>query len=154
MKPRYFTLMAGRGDADDELNAADTAMWDAGARPYNLVWVTSQLPPFCEPRLHIDLPSGALLPAAFRIVTSRTPGESIAGAVAVGAGSPEEGGMITEWAGPGTQQQALERVLYMLDQGLRQRGVRPLHVLTTSVEHLVRQVGGIFVGVALWSPEP
>ncbi len=68
--PRYFTTGAGAGVSAFELVSFDRALREAGFADYNLLRVSSILPPSAEHRSHVELPKGSLLPIAYGVFTS------------------------------------------------------------------------------------
>lgn len=82
--PKNYIIRTGVGHASHKLGAFDRALILAGISDYNMIKVSSILPPECEMQNAISLVKGALLPSAFASVYSNTLGECISAAVAVG----------------------------------------------------------------------
>lgn len=72
MTPRYFTTGAGAGVSAFELVSFDRALREAGFADYNLLRVSSILPPFAEHRSQVALPEGSPLPTANGVFSSNT----------------------------------------------------------------------------------
>lgn len=147
--PTKFTLAAGAAEGETPLNAFDNALLAAGIGNLNLVRVSSIVPAGARHVEYLDLPPGSLTPTAYGSIVSETPGQRIAAAVAV-ALSDGGFGVIMEFSGACTREEAESRVRLMAESALRGRGlsVRELHV--RSVEHLVEKTGCAVAAVALW----
>ncbi|MBI2914444.1 MAG: arginine decarboxylase, pyruvoyl-dependent [Firmicutes bacterium] len=149
--PGRFTLIAGAGEGPTPLNAFDSALLDAGIGNYNLVRVSSIVPPgasFVETPSKLAIPLGALVPTAYGSFTSDKPGTVIAAAIAVGLSNGL--GIIMEHKGESSKN-AIERAIEaMVEQAfvLRNADLRELKI--RSVEHVVRDVGCVFAGAVLW----
>ncbi|MGB9826656.1 MAG: pyruvoyl-dependent arginine decarboxylase, partial [Desulfofundulus sp.] len=112
--PTRFTLVAGAGEGLTPLNAFDRALLEAGAGNVNLIRVSSILPPDAQYVEELSLPPGALVPVAYGAITSTTPGDIIAAAVAVGI--PEKGfGVIMEYSGHTSRQEAEKIIREMVE---------------------------------------
>ncbi len=82
--PKNYVIRTGVGHASHKLGAFDRALILAGVCDYNLIKVSSILPPECEMQNVISLSKGALLPSAFASIYSNTLSECISAAVAIG----------------------------------------------------------------------
>lgn len=69
MQPQNYTIVSGVGFADEPLVAFDNALQAAGIGDYNLVKVSSILPPACRCREEVDLPKGSILFTAYAALT-------------------------------------------------------------------------------------
>ncbi len=147
--PTKFTLTAGTGDADWKLVAFDRALLEAGIGNLNLVKVSSILPPRCTFMERLIIPPGSLTPVAFGAITSEETDATIAAAVAVGV-VENTYGVIMEYSGNGTAEDAERIVTEMLHQALAARGLRPQRVLSKGIDHRVRRVGCALAAVILW----
>ncbi|MBE3599240.1 MAG: arginine decarboxylase, pyruvoyl-dependent [Limnochordaceae bacterium] len=147
--PTRYTLAAGAAEGVTELNAFDNALLAAGIGNLNLIRVSSILPAGARRTEYLDLPAGSLTPTAYGTLTSATPGERIAAAVAV-AVSESGFGVIMEFTGRCTREQAEAQVRAMAEEALAGRGlaVRELHV--RAVDHQVERIGCVVAAVALW----
>ena len=147
--PTKYTLAAGAAEGETPLTAFDNALLAAGIGNLNLVRVSSIVPIGARRVDHVDLPAGALAPTAYGAVTSDRPGELIAAAVAVGVA--DNGlGIIMEYSGRCSREQAEAAVRSMVEEALRGRGLvaRELHV--RGVEHRVGRTGCAVAAVTLW----
>lgn len=147
--PKKFTLVAGAAEGPTTLNAFDNALLAAGIGNLNLLRVSSILPPRAELVEELDIPPGSLTPTAYGAITSEAPGEQIAAAVGIGF-SEDAFGVIMEWSGRGTAQEAEAQVRAMVDAAFARRGMELQKVMVKSVEHRVEKCGCAFAAVALW----
>src|SRR5690606_12306128 len=90
-----------------------------------------------------------LTPTAYGAITSEEPGETIAAAVAVGM-SEDTFGVIMEWSGRATAEEAEAKVRAMVEAAFAHRGMELKNVLVKSAEHTVEKAGCAFAAVALW----
>ncbi len=147
--PTKFTLVAGASEGGTPLNAFDRALLAAGAGNVNLVRVSSILPPGATYAEEIVLPPGALVPVAYGALTSTAPGEIIT--AAVGVGIPEEGfGVIMEYSGHFSKQEAEQIMRQMVAEAFEVRGLPLVKYMAKAVEHRVIKTGAVFAGVILW----
>ncbi|HEV8643002.1 MAG TPA: arginine decarboxylase, pyruvoyl-dependent [Methylomirabilota bacterium] len=145
---------AGHAEGGTPLNAFDNALLAAGIGNINLVKISSILPPDVPV---IDLPKikpGALVPTAYAAVTSEVPGETIA--AAVGYAVPDDAaknGVIMEFHGQTTREEAERAIRAMLDEAFRVRGepIREMKVL--AVEHTVERAGCALAAITLLAEE-
>jgi len=149
----YFTLTGSTYDsALSELNAFDGALLAAGVGNTNLVKVSSVLPPefsYVEPK-ELKLEWGMLLPIAYAVVTSSTPGTLITAAVAVGMEELGRGGVIVEYSAVGqTKDYARKKVQEMLAECFRVRSMTLRYGWTFAVDHVVENFGCAFACVPL-----
>ncbi len=96
MTPQYYTIVSGKGEGNYALVAFDKALLDAGIGDYNLVKVSSILPPHCMYKDTIDLPKGSIIYTAY---SSLCISENQIGSTAVGIAlsiNPDENGVIFE----------------------------------------------------------
>lgn len=144
-------MVAGQGEGKTELTAFDAALIDAGVSHYNLVKLSSIMPPDAQPSrdLQRDVPPGSLLPIAYGFITSSKPGQVISAAVAVGV-TGNTYGMIMEYKAAAPREEVEEKVMGMAREALARRGLPCKEVLLSSAEHRVKDIGCAFAGVALW----
>lgn len=147
--PKKFTLVAGAAEGATPLNAFDNALLISGIGNLNLVRVSSILPPAAQFVESLDIPPGSLTPTAYGYITSDRPGEQIAAAVGIGF-TDDTFGVIMEWEGHGTAEQAEAEVRRMLEEAFRARNLRLSHMMFKSAEHRVERCGCAFAAVALW----
>ncbi len=147
---RRFWLGAGVGRGPYELVAFDRALRDAGVADYNLLKISSILPPGAEPAPEVDLPPGSLLPIAYGEYFSSEEGITISAAVAAGLPQePEAVGVIMEVSGPLSEQEARRKAEEMARMALEDRGVGVREILLASASARVQGPTAVFAGVAL-----
>lgn len=147
--PKRFRLYAGAAEGLTHLTAFDGALLAAGLGNINLVRVSSILPPDAQLDEDMVIPPGSLVPTAYGAITSDKPGETIAAAVAVGL-SPSTFGVIMEYSGRCTRQEAEARVRAMVEEAFSLRRLSLEGILVRGVEHQVKENGCAFAGVAMW----
>ncbi|MFO7265820.1 MAG: arginine decarboxylase, pyruvoyl-dependent [Limnochordales bacterium] len=147
--PTKFTLVAGAAEGPTELNAFDNALLAAGIGNLNLVRVSSILPPNCQLVEKLSIAPGSLTPTAYGAITSDKPGERIAAAVGIGF-SEDTYGVIMEWSGRATAEEAEAMIRKMVEAAFAQRNLPLKKVMVKSAEHVVEKCGCAFAAVALW----
>lgn len=147
--PRKFFVTAACAEGTNKLNAFDNALLKARIGNINLVRVSSILPPQAELDPDLELPPGALVPTAYGCVTSDLPGELIAAAVGV-AMSGDSFGVIMEFAGKCSRDEARGAVDRMLDEAFRTRGMKIAAKKIEACEHRVQLVGCCLAAVPMW----
>lgn len=148
-----FTVVAGSAAGPSRLNAFDNALLAAGIGNLNLVRISSILPPGCRQAERLAVPPGSLVPTAYATIISEVPGEQIAAAVAVGIGDPDEYGVIMEFSGSCSRQEAEDLVRAMVEAAFASRGRRLQQVVAAAAEHRVEgspAIGCAMAAVALW----
>jgi len=149
--PRRYLLVSGAGDGPSGLTSFDRALFAAGSGNFNLVKVTSILPPGAEPGQITELFPGEVVHAALGSLTSDQPGELIAAAVAVGVpADPNAVGVLMEGSCLDSAARAEAQVREMARQALEDRGTELLRIESCAVEWRVRQVGSVMAAVLLW----
>ncbi|HHW40285.1 MAG TPA: arginine decarboxylase, pyruvoyl-dependent [Syntrophomonadaceae bacterium] len=147
--PSKFKLAVGRGEGPTPLNAFDAALYDAGIGNLNLVRVSSILPPGARYFPELEIPPGALVPTAYGFLKSCEPGKLIAAAIGVGI-SYGTYGVIMEFEGFCSREEAETRVRAMVEEGFRLRGLPLCEMLVKGIEHRVEQVGSVIAAAVLW----
>lgn len=151
-KATHFTLVAGTGTGHTALNAFDNALQDAGVGDYNLIRVSSILPPLCKKSIDINVPQGALLPVAYSSICSANIGEEIVAAVGIGIPSDSNNiGVIMEYSSKGTSVDAEKIVKQMVEDAMNNRNIQIADILLKSCRNIVHnEYGCAFAAVALW----
>ncbi|MGB9562033.1 MAG: pyruvoyl-dependent arginine decarboxylase, partial [bacterium] len=143
--------VVGKGEGTNELLAFDNALYQAGISQYNLVKVSSILPPFVKKAEKIDLPPGALLPIAYARLLSKIPGEVISAAIAVGIPKDSKNiGVIMEYSGVCSEEEAREIVFRMTVEAMRIREIILEDVEILSISHETKNLAVVFGGCAIW----
>lgn len=152
--PTHYFLTAGASEGYTRLNAFDGALLQAGIGNTNIVKMSSILPPRCQQLSSIDLPPGALVPAAYAAITSDVPGEIISAAVAIALPEDEnQNGLIMEYSGKGERRQIEETVRTMAVEGMMLRGWEIKDLQSIAMECNVANIGTALAAVVLWSPD-
>ena len=145
---------AGHAEGGTALNAFDNALLAAGIGNINLLKVSSILPPDVPV---VDLPKiklGALVPTAYAAMTSETPGELVAAAVGYAIpDDPAKNGVIMEFHGVATRDEAEQRIRAMLDEAFRVRGETIADMRVVAVDHRVERVGCALAAITLLGEE-
>lgn len=147
--PTKFTMVSGSAEGPTELNAFDNALLASGIGNLNLLRVSSVLPPGCSETPELHIPPGSLTPTAYGTITSSVPGETIAAAVGIGR-TKDSYGMIMEFEGHCSREEAEAAVAAMVRSAFAQRGEELAEIKVVGVEHTVKSIGCAFAAVALW----
>jgi arginine decarboxylase len=145
---------AGHAEGGTILNAFDNALLAAGIGNINLLKVSSILPPDVPV---VELPKiklGALVPTAYAAMTSETPGETVAAAVGYALpDDPARNGVIMEFHGVASREEAERQIRAMLDEAFRVRGESIAEMRVLAVEHRVERIGCALAAIALLGEE-
>ncbi|MBW8005621.1 MAG: arginine decarboxylase, pyruvoyl-dependent [candidate division NC10 bacterium] len=147
--PVSYTLAVGAAEGLTPLNAFDNALLAAGIGNVNLLKVTSILPPGATYVEALQIAPGSLVPTAYCTVTSGVPGERIAAAVGVGL-SRDSFGVIMEYEGMGTREEAEADVARMLEAAFDWRQMKLDEVRIRGVDYQVKTVGSVVAAAVLW----
>ena len=147
--PVSYTLAAGAAEGPTALNAFDNALLEAGIGNVNLIKASSILPPGAKYLERLHIPPGSLVPTAYCTWTSETPGEEIAAAVGVGL-SRDSFGVIMEYAGSGSREEAEAEAARMLQAAFQRRQMELTEVRIRGVGHRVKRLGSVVAAVVLW----
>jgi len=149
--PDLYTLVVGKGEGEKKLTAFDAALLEAGVGNMNLLRVSSVLPPRCEFAQKMEMPYGSLLPIAYGSISSDVPGERIAAAIGVGVPEdPGSFGMIMEYSGFCSADEAARKVEEMVREAFEMRALALREVKVKAVDHIVEQCGSVFAGCPLF----
>jgi len=155
---RKVTLAAGtvgRAEGGTGLNAFDNALLAGGIGNVNLIKVSSILPPEV-PVVDVvpKLAPGALVPTAYAAMTSEVPGETIAAAVGYAVpDDPAKNGVIMEFHGHATREEAEQAIHGMLAEAFRVRGEAIREQRVFAVAHTVERIGCALAAITLLSEE-
>jgi arginine decarboxylase len=145
---------AGHAEGGTVLNAFDNALLAAGIGNINLLKVSSILPPEVPV---VELPKikpGALVPTAYAAITSETPGETLAAAVGYAVpDDPAKNGVIMEFHGVASREEAERRIHAMLDEAFRVRGETIVERRVVAAEHRVERIGCALAAITLLGEE-
>jgi len=163
--PKKFFLTAAGSEGNNGLNAFDNALMKARIGNINLIRVTSILPPSAEYDPDLQIPPGSLVPTAYGYIISEVPGELIAAAVGVGLsesflqdGEDVEsslrefgaGGVIMEYAGKCSREEARKKVEEMIKEAFATRQIKLADMKIVAVEHRVKKIGCALAAVPMW----
>ena len=146
--PNKFNLVVGHGEGRTPLNAFDAALIDACIGNLNLVRVSSILPPDAQFTPDLWIPPGTPTFTAYGYLTSTTPGEMIAAAIGVGI-SPDTYGVIMEYEGYCTKEEAEDQVRSMVEEGFQMRSLPLKEVLVRGVAYRVQETGAVIAAAVL-----
>ncbi|WP_031518000.1 pyruvoyl-dependent arginine decarboxylase [Desulfofalx alkaliphila] len=147
--PKKFFVTAAAAEGHSCLNAFDNALLKARIGNVNLLRVSSILPPGAEFDPDLELPPGSLVPTAYGSIVSEVPGETISAAVGVGI-SEDTFGVIMEFSGKCTREEASKAIEKMLQEAFQVRGMKLVDMKIAAVEHTVEKVGCCLAAVPLW----
>lgn len=144
-------LRTGTGHARRALNAFDAALVAAGVGQYNLIQVSSILPPEAVEGEEIPLPPAARLPIAYGAKVVDEPGYRVAAAVAVAVPrAPSAHGVIMELHDRGTRDDAERIVREMAEESMALREIEVDEIRSVAVEAVSgNQPTSVFAGCAL-----
>lgn len=148
--PRRYFLTAASCEGETALTAFDGALLKARVGNTNLLRVSSILPPGCEYSPDLEIPAGSLLPIAYGTITSDQKGATISAAVAVGISKQEQFGVIMEYEGYCSKEEAEAEVVKMLEESFAMREIELSEIKIASTEHVVEKVGCAFAAVPLY----
>jgi arginine decarboxylase len=145
---------AGHAEGGTALNAFDNALLAAGIGNINLIKISSILPPDVPV---VDLPKikpGALVPTAYAAMTSETPGELVAAAVGYAIpDDPAKNGVIMEFHGVATRDEAERQIRAMLDEAFRVRSETIAEMRVVAIDHRVESIGCALAAITLLGEE-
>jgi arginine decarboxylase len=147
--PKKVKLVAAGAEGPTPLNAFDNALLRAGIGNLNLVRVSSILPPGCVHEPDFPIPPGSLTPTAYGYLVSAEPGQEIAAAIGVGF-SEDDYGVIMEFEGVCSREEAAERVAAMVREAFAARGKRLRELKVEAAAHRVAQNGAVVAAAVMW----
>jgi arginine decarboxylase len=147
--PVSYTIAVGSAEGITPLNAFDNALLAAGIGNLNLLKVSSILPPGAKYVEAFQIPPGSLVPMAYGTLTSGVPGERIAAAVGVGI-CRDSFGVIMEYEGTGSREEAEAEVGRMIESAFEQRQLKLDEVRIRGVDFQVQTIGSVVAAAVLW----
>jgi arginine decarboxylase len=150
--PKYFSLVAGKAEGNTKLTAFDNALLSANVGDYNIVKVSSIIPPGCVFMSDYKIEPGSIVYCAYAFIICNLPGEIISSAIAVGVPNDYEieSGLIMEYSSKCIKTVSEKKVKSMVVEGMTYRKKDIKDILFTSSEHEVKEIGAVFSGVLLW----
>ena len=148
----FYTLVAGVGKGKTQLTAFDNALQQAGVGDYNLIKVSSILPPNAKETKDIHVNKGSILPIAYGSIMAEEKEKEIVAVVAVGIPkNQEEIGVIMEYSGYERREQAELKVKKMVEEAMKNRRIEILEIKCVSSSCVIdSNINCVFAGVALW----
>ncbi|OPY57024.1 MAG: pyruvoyl-dependent arginine decarboxylase [Pelotomaculum sp. PtaU1.Bin035] len=147
--PKKYFVTAGSSEGKNNLTAFDNALLKGGIGNLNLMRVTSILPPGVQYCPDMKIPPGSLVPTAYGFIISDIPGELIAAAVGVGF-SKDTFGVIMEYSGKCSKEDAEKTIENMLKEAFETRGMELAGTKIAATEHRVEKIGCALAAVPLW----
>ncbi len=148
----HFKFFKGYGCDDFELVAFDKALQDAGIGDYNIVKVSSILPPNCAESKLINLATGSVLYTAYSKMILR-PNEY--GSTAVAYATPKDSslnGVIFETSSRNVQDNVEINVQEMCKKAMmnRNREIDKIFSKSMKVTNATGKYCAIITGIAMW----
>lgn len=151
--PNNYILCSGIGNSSFKVSAFDRALISAGVSDYNLIKVSSILPPLSVERNTLALQKGSLLPSAFSAIYSNKLGETISASVAVGIPvNDNEIGVIMKYSDTVEKKESESIVRHLVEQAMQDRGIAIKNIVSTSAECVVisQEYFCAFATVSMW----
>lgn len=148
-----FYITSGVGSGQTELNSFDCALFNSGVANYNLVRISSILPPCSEECTSVCLKEGAILHTAYAAISSKISNKTISAAIAVGIPIDNAKiGVIMEFSDYCNKDVALKKVSTMVEDAMRLRGYQVKEIKTSVAETVSNGNGFVtaFAGIAIW----
>jgi len=147
--PKKYFITAASAEGESKLTAFDNALLKARIGNLNLLRVSSILPPGCEYTPELQIPAGSLVPVAYGSIVSDVPGEVISAAVGVGTSS-NDFGVIMEYSGKCTAEEAKAMITRMVKEAFAVRGMDLVDMKIAATEHKVVKIGCAYAAVPMW----
>ena len=135
-----------------EIQSFDCALLCAGISDYNLVRVSSILPPNCSPCEQVSLPKGSILHTAFATFTKKGEG-LISSSISVGVPKDSHNvGVIMEHSLFGNKESCIKITESLAIQAMKYRNIDIKNILSIGCEtHLcLDKFVTTFAGLAMW----
>ena len=149
-----FYVTKGIGVCEDGLVSFDRALQTANLGNYNLVKISSILPPNTARSEAIDAPEGTFLHTAYSVKQSKTIGANIFALIAVGIPmNSNKIGVIMEYSGEGDIEEGKKRVAEMVTTSMGDRGIAIREIVIDGVNTTVQNAGGIttvLAAISIW----
>lgn len=130
----HFCLVTGAGSDNHVISSFDSALLDAGVGNYNLVRVSSILPPNCAQEKEILQPAGSVLFTAYATLTTNV-NEMIASAIAVAIPCDmEQYGVIMEYSNRINKVSAINIARELAENAMKKRNIAIRCILSDGVE--------------------
>jgi arginine decarboxylase len=154
---QFFTVVKGLGFHQTELGSFDRALLDANLGNYNLVKISSILPPNCQERKDVDVNYGNILYTAYTFMTSAK-GQEFSSAIAVGIPKNKmDIGVIMEYSGIESEIGIKSIVIDMVKEEMQIRGIAVKKIIDMEISSKSKLLKcddsayvSTFAAIALW----
>jgi arginine decarboxylase len=157
---RRVILVAGAASGDQPLAAFDYALRQAGIADFNLIKVTSIVPPGVEVRkliggAHPVMGEGRMAPTIYAREDSDKHGEVLSAAVGVGISTTLQAraGIVYVASGHQPEKESVEQVEAMVRDGMRIRGSNNFEIVTRSASITVVPPWSSVISAAIFCDE-
>lgn len=148
-----FTLIKGKGtDFDYKIVSFDAALKSAGIGDFNVVKVSSILPPQSIINKHIEVSKGSILYVAYAANTIYGKGRTSS---AISVGIPQNSsdiGVIMEYSSEESEQEVIDHSRYMVKKAMDSRDILLKEIVSVGIEATQNENAYLttFAGIALW----
>lgn len=140
--PKNYYITSGIGKDVDKLVAFDNALISANISNFNLVKISSILPPNCTKTNFVRSQLGSPLLTAYGTISSNISGTTISSAIAIGIPKSETDiGVIMESSGFESAKITEERVRNMVKKAMKNHKIDCVDIVSSSVECVVDENG-------------
>ena len=151
--PKNYFITTGLGVDKFKLVSFDKALHRAGLSDYNLLKVSSILPPGCKEQSCVNASLGCILFTAYSSICSSDKSTPISAAIGVGVpNSSLDVGVIMEYSLIGSEETAKKNVEDMIVSSMDLRGISIKQIHVKSIE-VIPQGGSYstaFAALAMW----
>ena len=147
-----YIITKGSGNSTYEINAFDNALISSGIADYNLVKLSSILPPHCFQVTSVDLPKGEILHTAYGSFVEDSPKTTISAAVAIALPKDRSlPGVIMEAAGIYSIKTVEMMVEEMLQTAMGVRKIKEYTIQKESISIVTEEgFNCVFAAVSVW----
>lgn len=148
---KYF-IFSGRGSGTEELLSFDNALINAKVANYNLVKISSILPPHYTSSDMICVVQGSVLFTAYASITKKGEG-LISASIAVGIpNNASDIGVIMEFSGFCPKETSEQKVIDMVASAMKTRKIQVNEIKSMSIETYLSndQYSSVIAGISLW----
>ncbi len=151
--PDIYTMVSGASEGTSKLNAFDIAILNAGVGNANLIRLSSILPTNTKFMSKINYSRGSLVPIAYGSIVSDKKNEIIAASIAIAITEEDGFGVIMEYSGICSADEAKTIVSKMAEDAIQYRKMALKEIKSIAIEHKVENIGCAFCGVPMWYSE-
>lgn len=152
LTPRFYSIASGTGESEFALLSFDNALRQAGIGDFNIIKVSSILPPNCKFQESISVSQGSILYAAYSTITVKGNDIGKTGVAVAIPTSCAESGVIFEYSSLNEKLDAGNVALQMCEVAMNNRG-KPFNTIKKSSQE-VRGNGQTFAtaisAVVMW----